>query len=337
MPRKQLNWYSTDGGGKPRNFANALQVMRILQSRRIPMTVQDLQQETTWSRSAAYRALSDAEFCFRDMMVYDPSRHTYQLDREKCQEAAHLWLNEDELSGIAAIEYVLENLATDGLLASTLEPLKHRVRELLEAQRIKPSAWYGRIKFVPVGHRRCDPIVLRRTFAALLRDKKLQIVYQKLGSKIQETRVVSPQTLLRYRENWYLDVWCHERGDIRTLAVNRIQHAKLLPKAARRLSGTQLSEHFTHSYGIFSGPARATAAIRFTGIAAEEVAHEQWHPEQVGERQENGDYVLRVPYSSHQELIMDVFRWLPQAEVIEPPELREEAKERLRLALQKHL
>ena len=50
-------------------------------------------------------------------------------------------------------------------------------------------------------------------------------------------------------------------------------------------------------------------------------------------KREDGRYELRLPYSNAKELLMDVMRYGPDAEIVAPPSLREEAKILLRLAL----
>ena len=63
------------------------------------------------------------------------------------------------------------------------------------------------------------------------------------------------------------------------------------------------------------------------------VANESWHPEQKGEFDSEGRWVLSCPYSNDIELIMDIMRYGPDAEVLEPPELRAKIQDRLRKAL----
>ena len=63
------------------------------------------------------------------------------------------------------------------------------------------------------------------------------------------------------------------------------------------------------------------------------VADEHWHSKQQGTRLGDGSYELRVPYSNPKELLMDVMRYGPDAEIIEPASLRSEAKITLQLAL----
>ncbi|MDA0190617.1 MAG: WYL domain-containing protein [Proteobacteria bacterium] len=45
---------------------------------------------------------------------------------------------------------------------------------------------------------------------------------------------------------------------------------------------------------------------------------------------------MRLPYSDQRELLLDVLKFGPEAEVLEPPELREEVRSRLRRVLSKY-
>jgi predicted DNA-binding transcriptional regulator YafY len=52
------------------------------------------------------------------------------------------------------------------------------------------------------------------------------------------------------------------------------------------------------------------------------VSLETWHPDQSHGWLEDGSYVLEVPYSNDQELVMDLLRLGAEVEVLSPPELR---------------
>jgi predicted DNA-binding transcriptional regulator YafY len=64
------------------------------------------------------------------------------------------------------------------------------------------------------------------------------------------------------------------------------------------------------------------------------VAKELWHRDQEGRFLDDGSYELRLPYSNALELVMDVLKFGPDIEVLEPAALREAVAERLRAALE---
>ena len=50
---------------------------------------------------------------------------------------------------------------------------------------------------------------------ALLDRRQFQVSHFNRGADQTLTRTISPQRLIYYRDNWYLDAWCHLRHDMR--------------------------------------------------------------------------------------------------------------------------
>ena len=63
------------------------------------------------------------------------------------------------------------------------------------------------------------------------------------------------------------------------------------------------------------------------------MADEHWHSQQQGRLLPDGRYELKVPYSAPRELLMDVLHYGSDAEIVEPPVLREQIQSLLALAL----
>ena len=138
---------------------------------------------------------------------------------------------------------------------------------------------------------------------------------------------------MHYRDNCYLDGYCHLRKELRTFALDRVRAAQELDAAADSISETDLDQHLASSYGIFSGKANKTAVLHFSRERARWVADERWHPQQTGQYLTDGRYELRIPYRDERELVMDVLRHGADVEVVAPAALREAVAERLRRAL----
>jgi predicted DNA-binding transcriptional regulator YafY len=127
--------------------------------------------------------------------------------------------------------------------------------------------------------------------------------------------------LVHYRDNWYLDAWCHLRHDLRAFSVDAIQAAQLLDSKARDIDDQQMDKIMHSGYGIFSGDHVTWAALLFTPERARWVATERWHPLQTGQLREDGSYLLRVPYTDDRELIMDILKYGADCQVLEPASL----------------
>lgn len=168
---------------------------------------------------------------------------------------------------------------------------------------------------------------------ALLQRKRLAVRYHSRSDDAETQREISPQRLTHYRDNWYLDAWCHQRNGLRSFAVDRLREANTLEKRAKDIAEKELDTHFASSYGIFAGKPKHTAILRFTPERARWVAEEQWHPQQQGRMLEDGSYELRIPYSDPRELVMDILKHGAEVEVIEPDTLRQLLREHLKAAM----
>jgi proteasome accessory factor C len=190
-----------------------------------------------------------------------------------------------------------------------------------------------RVRLVTLAARRATPERFAAVAGALGARKRLAIRYHGRERDRVTEREVSPQRLVHYRDNWYLEAHCHQVEALRNFSVDRILEARSLDAAALELDAAALDAHFAATYGIFSGAARDTAVLCFSAESARWVADERWHPDQRGETLPDGRYRLEVPYSDPRELVMDILRHGPEVEVLAPEALRATVRERLAQAL----
>ena len=128
-----------------------------------------------------------------------------------------------------------------------------------------------------------------------------------------------------------LDAGC-QRGAHAGIAGNR-------PTFRDRMTGQQGGQFdfvLAAGYGIFSGRVTQWAKLRFTPSAARWVAAEKWHTRQKSRFEEDGSYLLEVPYAEEQELVMDLLRYGADVEVLEPAPLRERVTAALTAALARY-
>ena len=120
---------------------------------------------------------------------------------------------------------------------------------------------------------------------------------------------------------------------MRSFAVDRIVEPQAQDAAAIDVAESDLNEMLASSYGIFAGKPKAWATVRFSEHAARWVADEHWHSQQQGTWLKDGRYELKLPYSNSKELLMDVLKYGPDAEIVSPLSLREEMKILLQLTI----
>ncbi len=271
---------------------------------------------------------------FNAPLEYDRSRNGYYYDTQGGQtfELPGVWFNAAELHALLAIQQLLEQVQP-GLLDGHLKPLRERIEKLLTAGQHDSGEIARRVRILRMAGRSAPGEHFQTVAGALLQRQRLAIRYHGRGNDEESQREISPQRLTHYRDNWYLDAWCHQRDALRSFAVDRLCEAKALEKRARDIAEKDLDEHFASGYGIFAGTPKHTAILRFTHERARWVAEEQWHPRQQARILEDGSYELRIPYSDPRELAMDILKHGAEVEVISPIELRELIHRQLASAL----
>ena len=154
--------------------------------------------------------------------------------------------------------------------------------------------------------------------------QRLAIEYHGRERDAATERTVSPQRLTHYRDNWYLDAWCHSRRGLRSFALDRIRKVQPTRLTALDVADDQLDGHFVGTYGIFSGAASDTAVLVFSAERARWVAEERWHRDQQARFLDDGRFELSVPYNNARELVMDILKYGADVEVVRPASLRRE-------------
>ena len=264
---------------------------------------------------------------------YDRSLGGYRLiPGHGRKELPGLWLTPDELVALATLQHLLSGFAP-GVLADKLGPLKERLAHLLHDVDVDSARLGERIRLVHAGQRRLPPAAFEAVATATLGRLRLNLTHHNRETNQTIERTVSPQQLVHYRDNWYLDAWCHLRNGFRSFAVDAMTAARVLPdEPAHEMDADTLRRATQASYGIFSGEPVGLAVLRFSAERARWVSGEQWHPEQVSQWLPDGSYRLSLPYSDDRELLGDILRHGSHCVVEYPPSLRDKTLEALQAA-----
>lgn len=302
-------------------FDRVQQLHALLRDRRVPIAGQQLQDELECSRATLHRLIVKLRDELGAPIVYERDPPGYRYRSDAPFELPGLWFTPQELVALLTIERVLAETGP-GWLGEQLSPLREKVRNLLADETIGLPDWSDRLRLLSQAARPAGP-AFGTVASALARRRRLKIRYRARSRQdARSERELSPQRLTRYRDNWYLDAWCHWREGLRSFSLDRIDAAELLEDEAIDCPPADLDAVLAAGYGIFAGPAREVAELVFSADAARWVSAEQWHPDQQIEWLSGGRYRLRVPYARSEELVADVLRHGAAVEVIGPPALR---------------
>jgi predicted DNA-binding transcriptional regulator YafY len=248
-----------------------------------------------------------------------------------------MWFSQEETTALVTMQHLLSSLDQGVLIGPHIAPLMTKIDAILGNGDTSSKELRKRIKLISLGSRKNTSTFFADIGNALLKRERIEILFYTKDRDEEETRVISPQRLIHYRENWYLDAYCHKREALRSFSLDGIKTVSLVHEKCRDIPEHELSEHFTKSYGIFSGGADKTVKLMFTPKAARWVSRESWHPEQRSHFEKNGSYILEFEYSQDPELIMDILKHGDEVKVMSPPELKKKILLKLEKSLSQYL
>lgn len=252
---------------------------------------------------------------------YDRELKGYRYEEGSDFQLPGLWMNESEIHALLTMQHLLSNLH-EGMLDDHIKPLMERITNLLEISDHSVSEINKRIRILSMAHRPIDHSYFEIISSAVLERKKLKLTYYSRAQDSESLREVSPQRLVHYRDNWYLDVWCHLRDGLRTFAIESIKSAVVLEEKAKSISDKALDDELGSGYGIFTGAVTDIVELRFTPRTARWVSSEQWHPKQTSSFDDDNYYLLSFPFTDDRELIQDILKYGENIEVLKPASLK---------------
>ena len=309
-------------------------LFKLLKEARYPISKIKLQEKLECSAATVERYLTELRDTYGQKIEYVREYKGYQLvhDNDDIELPSHLFTSQ-EISAILLVDQIIDELEP-GFLKDDLQSIKHHLNKIKGNFSVDQSLQEKRIRMINIGKRKSENKNLSQITRAVLQRRLISIAYASRSSVSSSTsRILSPQRLTHYRDNWYLDAWCHEKNDLRTFSIERIEKLVIFKPNSehqiKNLSNRQLDDHYTKTFGIFGGEIKNWVTLKFTSHRSQWVSEEVWHPDQNETWLADGSYQLEIPYSSDLELIGDILKYGDQVEVIAPQELRGKIKQHI--------
>lgn len=308
------------------------QLHRIFSGRKTSIKKATLAEKLECSERTIERYLDDMRDLFQAPLVYNQNLRGWHYDPELSGqfELPGLWLTASDIQSLFLLLEML-NRYSHGAINEELASISDQIKALLKARGVSYDQLQDKIRILPQGQRVIPDHRLSHCLSSLLDKRRLNLSYQDFNGNTSQ-REISPQRLIYYRDNWYLDAYCHLRNSLRSFALARINQLSAHKTASKAVAPEQLDEHFRQGYGVFAGVATHTAVLRCLPPIAHDIAQQQWHSQQQGEWQ-GQDYLLSLPYSDHRELILDILKYTPNITVEAPAELQQQVRQRLEQGL----
>lgn len=118
-------------------------------------------------------------------------------------ELPGVWFDSSEVFALLTMLHLVEGVQP-GLLADHVGPLKTRLRSMLAEGTKSASPIERKLRLIHFAPRRVEPKHFQTIAGGLLQGKRLRLQYWNRERSEQTSRVISPQQLVHYRENWVL-------------------------------------------------------------------------------------------------------------------------------------
>jgi len=320
--------------GKPaKKYSQAARlhtIIRLLEARR-NMTLDDLAQECDVDRRTIHRDLNAV------------SEAGYTLTSE-WQEGKKVYSFLSKSRNIPPITFTLNQLMSLYLLRSLSvylagTPFRAETDELFRSiTSVLPDRYAAHLERIarvslPLLHGARDYSAsssfvdgLQR---ALLHQYRVHLVYAKKGKGAPENYEVDPYTLVFHKGGIYLLGLAHNRSGMRLFALERIRGIEVTRQRFEIPEDYQPEAHFSSAFGlVIDTPLKVR--VRFSPDVAHTIKERIWRPGQSLLTDSEGYVTIEFVAGGEMELVSWILSYGMHAEVLDPPELRQEVKRQIR-------
>lgn len=149
--------------------------------------------------------------------------------------------------------------------------------------------------------------------------RKVRLRYRAGGATESTTRVVCPHSLVFAEQAWYAVVTGEDEG-MRFFRLDRVESVELLDEHFER--DDSIPERVQESGRAFASATQARMTVRYSPRIARWVSEREGKP-----LDEDGSLTLEHPVADESWAVRHVLQYGPDAEVLEPAELREKVRE----------
>ncbi|MGH7207257.1 MAG: helix-turn-helix transcriptional regulator [Nitrospiraceae bacterium] len=171
--------------------------------------------------------------------------------------------------------------------------------------------------------------------AANIDTQRLEISYYSFSREALTTRRIDPYRLFYYQGGLYVVAHDHLRGEVRIFALERIRDLQRTGETFTVPTDFDFEVYMRSSFGILRGEI-VIVRIRFSRHRAKWIAERTWHESQQIQWLPEGALLLSLEVADTAEIKSWILGFGQEAEVLEPPSLREEVRAEAEALIEKY-
>lgn len=172
----------------------------------------------------------------------------------------------------------------------------------------------------------CDKHILEQLQKAITDNQRISMAYQRPDLSDPETHEVDPYHLFFKRRALYMEGYSWTEQGVRMYRLNRIKQISFKFKGFSRQPGYDFGKRYKNAFSVFPGETAEHVTIRFGPAVRPYIEESMWHHSEKKTARPDGGLIFEVDVAYPREVLWWAFTWGPDAEILEPGWLREEAR-----------
>lgn len=306
-----------------KQIVRQLDILREFSTRKYGVTIRELAEGQGVSTRTIHRDLNDLQEAgfFLDAEVREGQKY-WKFDQNT--DLLSLKFPIDEIIALKFIEGIVSSLAGTPFNEAFNKTL-NRIRTTLPEDM---RAFLARAGTAYYPHQRgqkaqIPPEIFATAHRAIKERKICNVTYRAITTGQTKTYPITPFRLLYYHNGFYLLCRNPNYGDLLTLAAERIQALEITAQPFGYPYDLDIEGRVQQAFGIvLEDP--IPIKVRFSASQAPYVKQRIWHPSQEIEELDTGEIILSFRAGGLHEIKSWILSHGAEAEVLEPPGLREE-------------
>lgn len=305
-------------------------IIRLLETRR-GLTLDELAEECDVDRRTIHRDLNAVEEAgYTLTSEWTEGKKVYSF-LTKSRNIPPITFTLPQLMSLYLLRSLGAHLAgtpfqaeTDELFRSINSVLPDRhVAHLERIARVSLPLLHGARDYAPVA------VHISELQRALLHQYRIRLNYAKKSKDAVDAYEIDPYTLIFHKGGIYLLGNAHNRSGMRLFALERIRGVEVTRQRFEIPESYQPEAHFSSAFGLVSdNPMKVR--VRFAAEISHAVKDRIWMPGQQITTDTGGRITVEFEAAGKMELVSWILSYGMHAEVLEPPELRQEVKRQVR-------
>ncbi len=314
-----------------------LNIIAILQSGRF-INAGKLADECQVSRRTIFRDIEKLRQSGL-RISFDEKKQGYQFEESSFLLPADLTTEE-----VLALITLCQDMADDQKGLHYLEPARIAAFKLASVLPRKMRKYIGdsielrHIRIGPTANLEGTEDCYESISRALQNRQCVKIQYRSFADQDLISTQLNPYCFFFSRRSWYVIGYSLLHEDVRTFHLKRFEQVEILSESKYEIPAEfSLDSYLGNAWHMIREKDHPHhVVIRFAPMVAGNVAEIQWHKTQNIELQPDGSMLFHVDVEGLNEIVWWILGYGKQAEVLEPPELRQKVLEHVQALVQQY-